>query len=167
MCVPIIRKVPRPQPLWSCVLTRSTMAVGSSWKTIPHFNSTHSHRLWRVFTNVSNCIVKCVSLLGEMEPTLFGVTTVSPEECTLNVSDSACQALIVQLYVISITLVTWQGKKRMLITFYDGTQLPSNNILAVFRGSESTHSVRAEPLNSLTYTVLIPGKLYMVIMKNV
>lgn len=46
----------------------------------------------------------------------------------------------------------------MLITFYEGNRFPSgSNIQAVFRGSDGTHSVRAEPLNSLTYTVLIPG----------
>ena len=46
----------------------------------------------------------------------------------------------------------------MLITFYDGTRLSSGStILAVFRGSEGTHSVLAKKLNSLTYTVMIPG----------
>jgi len=49
----------------------------------------------------------------------------------------------------------------MLVTFYEGTQFPSDsNILVVFRGSEGTHTVRAEPLNSLTYTAVIPGQLH-------
>lgn len=91
-----------------------------------------------------------------MEPTLVGVT-VSPEECTLNVSHTNTwkTVFIVHFSIIALTL---QGNKQMLITFYEGTQFPSgSSIVAVFRGSEGTHSVYAKRLNSLTYTVLIPG----------
>ena len=45
----------------------------------------------------------------------------------------------------------------MLITFCEGVQFPEDGMLVVFRGSEKTHSVQAEPLNSSTFTVLIPG----------
>lgn len=48
----------------------------------------------------------------------------------------------------------------MLITFYEGSQLASDStIFAAFRGSEETHEVGAKQLNSLTYTVVIPGQL--------
>ena len=64
----------------------SKVAMGSSWKSVPHFNWTHTptdcveySRMYPVAT------VKSFLLLGEMEPTLVGVT-VTPEECTLNVS---------------------------------------------------------------------------------
>lgn len=45
----------------------------------------------------------------------------------------------------------------MLITFCEGVQFPKDGMSVVFRGSEDTHTVQAVPLNSLTFTVLIPG----------